>query len=108
MQRSARLQSTGNRQQGGSKCVCRPPVSVHRRYTTVSLTALSVAEIEQGEQVANRRHVGWNVRIVAVKPRIGQIVAAAVPERGIEHPVPFNEFEERGILGVNVADMTAH
>src|SRR5260221_53251 len=108
MQRSARLQSTGNRQQGGSKCVCRPPVSVHRRYTTVLLMALPVAEIEQVEQVANRRHVGWDVRIVTVKPRIGQIVAAAVAERGVEHPVPFNELNERGMLGVNVADVTAH
>src|SRR6266705_5323622 len=85
-----------------------PPVVVHRRYTTVLLSALSVAEIEQVEQVANRRHVGWDVRIVTVKLRIGQIVAAAVAERRVEHPVPFNEFDERGVLGVNVADMTAH
>ena len=69
--------------------------------------ALSVAEIEQVEEVANGTHVGWHVRIVIVKLGIGQIVAAAVAERCIEHPVPFNELNEGGMLGVDVADMTA-
>src|ERR1041385_6892942 len=35
------------------------------------------------------------------------MVAAAGAERGIKHPVPFNELNERGVLGVDVADMTA-
>src|SRR5882757_4647209 len=69
--------------------------------------ALSAAEIEQVEEVTNGRHVGRHVRIVIVKLGIGQIVAAAVAERCIEHPVPFNELNEGGMLGVDVADMTA-
>src|SRR6266481_1993436 len=101
---NARAQETDNR---WAARMCCPPLSAYRRHTTVLLMALSVAEIEQVEQVANGRHVGWHVRIVIVKPRIGQIVAAAVAERGIEHPVPFNELNERGVLGVDVADMTA-
>src|SRR5258705_8929598 len=87
--------------------MCCPPLSAYRRQTTVLLMALSAVEIEQVEQVANGRHVGWHVRIAIVKPRIGEIVAAAVAERGIEHPVPFNELNERGMLCVDVADMTA-
>src|SRR6266705_1286568 len=79
--------------------MCCPPLCAYRRHTTVLLMALSVAEIEQVEEVANGTHVGWHVRIVIVKLGIGQIVAAAVAERCIEHPVPFNELDEDGGLG---------
>ncbi len=85
--------------------MCCPPVCAYRRHTTVLLMALSVAEIEQVEEVANGRHVGRHVRIVIVKLGIGQIVATAVAKRGSEHPVPFNELNEGGMLGVDVADM---
>src|SRR2546421_10762566 len=101
---NARAQETDNR---WAARMCCPPLSAYRLHTTVLLMALSVAEIEQVEQVANGRQVGWHVRIVIVKPRIWQIVATAVAERGIEHPVPFNELNERGMLSVDVADMTA-
>jgi len=39
--------------------------------------------------------------------RIRQIVAAAIAERAAQHPIAFNEFDERGMLAINVADMTA-
>ena len=36
------------------------------------------AEIEQVEEVADGGHVGWDVGIVVLKARVGQIVSAAV------------------------------
>ncbi len=85
------------------------PYRLHREGSTANRSSESLTlftEIEQIEQVPDSRHiarhVGW-----AVLNGIGQVIATAVAERGIEHPVPFNELHERGMLAVYVADMAA-
>jgi hypothetical protein len=67
---------------------------------------LMKVKIEHVEQVADGRHVVRHVRVGALN-RIGQVIAAAIAESGVEHPVPFHEFHERGMLTVGVADMAA-
>src|SRR5450432_2759813 len=62
-------------------------------------------KVEQVEQIPDGRHVPRNVRIVVVNPRIGQIVTATAAERGMEHPVPFDELYERRMLVIGMADM---
>jgi hypothetical protein len=73
------------------------------------MTAVLVVtiKVEQVEQVANGRHVPRNVQIVVIitHARIRQIVAAAGAEGGMEHPVPFDKFDERRMLVIDVADM---
>ncbi len=60
------------------------------------MTAIVTIKVKQVEQVPNGRHVPRNVLIVVIvtHARIGQIVAAASAERGMEHPVPFHKFHE--------------
>ena len=64
-------------------------------------------EVEQVEQVADGRHVARRMGVVAILLGIGQVVAAAVAERGVEHPVPFDELHEGGVLVIDVADVAA-
>src|SRR5215467_16024908 len=45
-----------------------------------------VVELEHVEEIADRRHVGGNVRIVVAAPGIRQVVAAAACQR-LEAPV---------------------
>src|SRR5580692_151436 len=76
-----------------------------------------IVKIEQIEQVADGRHVLRDVGMVSivlvavpsiiVLNRIGQVVATAVAERCIEHPIPFNKLHERRMLAIDVADMAA-
>jgi hypothetical protein len=82
-------------------------LSLSGSTTVLWLPLLSLIQIKQIEQVADGGHVGWDVGIVFVKSRIGQIVAAAIAERGVEHPIAFDEFHERGMLGIDVADMAS-
>ena len=63
-------------------------------------------EIKQIEQVANRRHVPRHIGM-AVLHWIRQVIPAAIAERGIKHPVSFDELHERGMLAIDVADMAA-
>ena len=72
----------------------------------ILVSVAMVIEIEQVEQVSNRRHVARHVR-VPVLNGIGQVIAAAVAERRIEHPVAFDKLHERGMLAINVTDMAA-
>lgn len=75
------------------------------------MTAVLVVtiKVEQVKQIPNGGHVAWNVLTVVIvtHARIGQIVAAAGAERGMEHPVPFDELYERRMLVIDVADMAA-
>ena len=73
----------------------------------VMVAVVALVKIEQVEEVADGGHVGWDVGIVVLKPRIGQIVSAAAAERSVEPPVAFDEFHERGVLGIDVADVAA-
>src|SRR5579859_7282199 len=67
---------------------------------------ITMIKVEQVEQIADGRHVPRNVRIVVIKARIGQIIAAACAERGMEHPVPFDELDEGRMLVIDMADVT--
>lgn len=64
-------------------------------------------EVKHIEQIANGRHVAWNVVIITVHFRVGQVIAAAIAEFCIQHPVPFHEFHKRGMLVIGVTDMAA-
>lgn len=52
-----------------------------------------IVKVEHVEQIANGRHVARHIGMSALI-RIGQIIAAAIAECGVEHPVPFHEFHE--------------
>jgi Asp/Glu/hydantoin racemase len=69
------------------------------------IPAVVMIEVEHVEQVANGRHVARDIGVITILYRIGKIIAASVAEFGIEHPVPFDEFHERGVLIVAVTDM---
>ena len=80
------------------------------RPTHLKIVVVAMVEVEHIEQVADRRHVAWHISVLTVLAilfRIRQVIAAAVAERGIQNPVPFNEFHERGMLVIGVADMAA-
>src|SRR6266481_6697824 len=64
-----------------------------------------VTEVEQVEQIADRRHVDGNVGIVVVDARIGQVIAAALGELA-EMPVALDELHKGGVFIVDVADVT--
>ena len=64
-------------------------------------------EVEQVEQVADGAHVARHVVLVTALNGIGQVIAAAVAESGIEHPVPFDELHKGRMLAINVANMSA-
>src|SRR5262245_48860193 len=69
--------------------------------------AITVAiEVEHIEQVADRRHVARHIGVV-VMLRVGEVVAAARCQLLLEPPVPLDEFHERGMLVVDVADAPA-
>ena len=63
------------------------------------ISIVMVIEVEQIEQVADGRHVARHVGVV-VLTRIGQVIEAAVAQRGIEHPVPFDKLYKRGMLAI--------
>ena len=71
------------------------------------LFCFSFFEVEQVEQVADGRHVARHIGLATVLNGIGQIIATACTERGVEHPVPLDELNEGGMLGIGVADMAA-
>ena len=74
-------------------------------------------KVEQVEQIADGRHVARyiglatagtiTVGVVTGLDGIGQVIAAAETERGIEPPVPFDELDEGGMLVIGVADNAA-
>jgi hypothetical protein len=72
----------------------------------VVVTILIPVEIEQVEQVADRRHVDGNIGMVIVDARIRKVIAAALAELA-EMPVSFHELHERRVFIVDVADVTA-
>jgi hypothetical protein len=65
-----------------------------------------LVEPEQIKQIADGRHVEWNVRVLRVHDGIGEVVAAAVGER-LEPPVTLDELHDRSMVGVGVADVAA-
>src|ERR1017187_3194653 len=61
-------------------------------------------EVESVEQVVNRRTIQRDVGIAGRGHRVGVIVAAAAGQRS-QAEVPLNEFGERYVIGVAVADV---
>jgi hypothetical protein len=55
-------------------------------------------EVEQIEEIADRRAVDRHIGIVAPGARIRQIVPAA-PRQRIEPPVALDEFQDRDMVG---------
>src|SRR5579862_142951 len=81
--------------------------------TTLALSPIVIvimivmrSEVEEVKQVANGGHVAWNILVVVLNG-IGEVVAAAEAESGVEHPVSFDELHDRGVLVISVADMAA-
>src|SRR5215472_18045194 len=71
----------------------------------ISTLIVYVLEVKHVEEVADGRHVERHVDVVVVVFRIWQIVAATVTELRGKHPVPFDEFHERGMLVIGVANV---
>src|SRR5215470_19013249 len=65
-----------------------------------------VTEVEHVEQVPDRRHVGRDIGIEPVPPRIRQVVAAAAGELA-ETPVALHELHEGRVLVVDVGHAAA-
>lgn len=63
-------------------------------------------KVEQVEQVADSRHVARHVVLITALNGIGQVIAAAIAERGAEHPVPLYKLHEGRMLAINVANMS--
>ena len=64
-----------------------------------------LAEAKQVEQVTQSRAVGRNVGI-AYGNRIGEIVSAAGGQ-WLPPPIPFDEFQDRNVVGIGVVDVIA-
>src|SRR5215831_10773495 len=70
----------------------------------IAAVSVSMSEVEEIEQIADRRHVVRDV-IIVVLIRIPEIVAAPVAQRRIQQPVPLDELHKRRMLVVDVADV---
>src|ERR1700733_16016808 len=65
-----------------------------------------VAEIECVEQAPDGGTVRRNVRVGRGCLRVGKVVAAAASQR-LQVPVPFDELNERNVVGVGVVDFAS-
>ena len=65
-----------------------------------------VIEVEQIEQVAQRRAIHRHIRIVAPRMRVREIVPAPFGQR-LQVPVALDEFRDRDVVRVAVVDMSA-
>src|ERR1700686_4075024 len=63
------------------------------------ISATAIREREIAPEIADRRSVLRNVGIVVRRLRVWQIVAAPSRELG-KIPVPFDEFYDRGMIGI--------
>jgi len=78
-----------------------PPLNESQvgRWSVVS--AATVLEVEHIEQIADRRHVGWDIGIAGGHDRVRQIVTAAAGER-LQSPISLDEFQDRSVVAVAV------
>src|ERR1700761_2400797 len=67
-------------------------------------SAVLAAEVEQVEQIADRRAVGRNVRVALRRNRVRIIVPAAVGDR-LQAPIALDELDDRDVIGVVVRDV---
>src|SRR5271169_3635486 len=74
--------------------------------TLVAAAYFRLVEVKQLEQVADGRAVHGDVRILAFRDRIGEVVAAAEGDR-FQFPVPLDEFEDGNVIRVVVRDVSA-
>ena len=66
----------------------------------------SVLEMEGIEQVVQGRTIGRYIRVVGLRRRIREIIAAAGGER-LQVPVPFDKFDDRNMVCIAVVDVSA-
>src|SRR6266550_4830244 len=60
---------------------------------------------KQGSEIANRGTVEREIRSVRRRNRVRQIVAAAGRQRW-QSPIPFDELQNRSVIGISVIDVT--
>src|SRR6516164_11208309 len=72
----------------------------------IVMIAMTVIEIEHVEEIPDRRHVDRYPRVLVVHFWVRQIVAATIGNLA-EMPVPFDEFQNRNLVGVGVRHASA-
>jgi len=77
-----------------------------KNYLSAASALAWRAEIEQLEQVANRRAVDWHVWVEEWRDRVGEIVPAAVCD-GRQIPVSLDELEDGDMIRIVVCDTPA-
>src|SRR5713226_7904275 len=68
--------------------------------------AVLVAEVEEVEEIAERRTVERHIGIIVLDNGIGEIIAAAMRQR-FQVPVALDELQDRDVVRVGVADVAA-
>ena len=70
----------------------------------VSIPVSVFVEVEQVEEIANCRAVGWHVGIACPLDRIRQIISASAGQ-WLQVPVPFDELHDGSMVIVGMVDM---
>jgi hypothetical protein len=70
------------------------------------LIAVVVPEVEQIEEIADGRTIQRHIGIVIVRDGVREVIAAAMSER-LQVPIPFDELEDRHVVGIPMADVAA-
>src|SRR5258708_34198809 len=70
------------------------------------IPTIVIGELEIAEEIAERRPVRRDVRIIIRRLRVRQIVTAVGGEFW-KIPVPFDEFRNRGMIGIFMRDVAA-
>lgn len=63
-------------------------------------------EMEHIEQITERGAVQWNIRIIVIHNRVGEVVPAPMSQR-LQSPVPLDELEDGNMISVSVIDVAA-
>ena len=63
-------------------------------------------EMKQIEEIPDGRTVPRYIRIISICNRVREIIPAA-PSQRLQIPIPLDEFQNRDVIGVGVADVAA-
>src|ERR1700739_3512581 len=78
-----------------------------RCQSLVLIPVVMLGEVEEVNQVPQRRAIERHIGVFVVNNGVGEVIAAAMRE-GLEVPIPLDELENRDVVGVAVADVSAN
>jgi len=78
-----------------------------RCQSLVLIPVVMLGEVEEVKQVPQRRAIERHIGVFVVNNGVGEVIAAAMRE-GLEVPIPLDELENRDVVGVAVADVSAN